>query len=422
MSVCIPTEIQHSLERFKIDHPEGSRVCFIMMQFGETPAHTRIADAIKKALSAGGLIGVRADDKDYHSDLFPNVLTYIYGCDFGVAVYERIEDETFNPNVSLETGYMLALGKPVCLLKDKTLPKLQPDLVGKLYKSFDTREPGKTIPKVLAKWLDDHSDMIASCPANLAGGTCRVEVGFCEVQDATGYHTEVRVRNVGNVALNIRRVELTWLGGYRWMLAPNHPGVLLPRKPINMHEHSRPWEHGFRFVGPSADATRTLIGRAAETALAGLTLEVWADEDPERPVWSRSGEDLAELHRLIRDRWDHIVASHPVYIGLRELLHLSEAPEFRNIADLSALVQKHGFDKGLDDLIPDEDGYLSCATRRRRRNVEIFIAKSLFDDDGNLISMMRDEWRDELIRIEEDRRQSYAGDEGPDEYVIGDSY
>jgi len=98
---------------------------------------------------------LRADDKQYHDDLFPNVLTYMYGCRFGIAVFERLEEDDFNPNVSLEVDYMNALKKSVCLLKDKTLKTLQTDLVGKLYKIFDPQDIINTIPSELEKWLRD---------------------------------------------------------------------------------------------------------------------------------------------------------------------------------------------------------------------------------------------------------------------------
>src|SRR3990172_35156 len=86
---------------------------------------------------------------------FPNILTYIYGCEFGIAVFERIESDEFNPNVSLEVGYMLALRKPVCLLKDRTLEILQADLVGKIYRVFDPQDPVGTIQDELSQWLRD---------------------------------------------------------------------------------------------------------------------------------------------------------------------------------------------------------------------------------------------------------------------------
>ena len=126
-----------------------------MMQFGKTKTHNEIVEAIRYALDSHGIMGVRADDKQYHDDLFPNVMTYLYGCGFGIAVFERIEAEEFNPNVSLEVGYMLALKKPVCLLKDRTLKTLHTDLIGKLYKVFDPQNSTETIPEEINQWLSD---------------------------------------------------------------------------------------------------------------------------------------------------------------------------------------------------------------------------------------------------------------------------
>jgi hypothetical protein len=155
MVVEAPIEIQEGLARFKDDYPDPTKVAFIMMQFGKTKAHDEIEKAIRSVLDSHGLLGAKANDKQYHDDLFPNVMTYLYGCRFGIAVFERIEAEEFNPNVSLEVGYMLALKKPVCLLKDRTLKTLQTDLVGKLYKVFDPQDPVNTIPSEISQWLSD---------------------------------------------------------------------------------------------------------------------------------------------------------------------------------------------------------------------------------------------------------------------------
>jgi hypothetical protein len=154
-AVNYPLEITESLQRFFKDHPEYQRNAFIMMKFGKTEAHKSIVASIYSTLESYGISALRADGKEYHDDLFPNVLTYIYGCRFGIAVFERLEQDDFNPNVSLEVGYMRALHKPICLLKDKTLNALQTDLVGKLYKSFDPQAPERSIPMELEKWLRD---------------------------------------------------------------------------------------------------------------------------------------------------------------------------------------------------------------------------------------------------------------------------
>lgn len=150
-----PLEIHESLSRFIRDNPERKKNAFIMMQFGTTRLHEGIISTIRSCLSQYGITAFRADDREYHDDLFPNVLTYLYGCSFGIAVFERLEADDFNPNVSLEVGYMRALGKPVCLLKDKTLKTLQTDLVGKLYKEFDPQDPVISIPPEIEKWLRD---------------------------------------------------------------------------------------------------------------------------------------------------------------------------------------------------------------------------------------------------------------------------
>ena len=152
-----PPQIQDSLRNFRAEYTNSDKVAFIMMQFIQTPAHDRITEAIKAELGKHGITGVRADDREYHHDMFPNVETYMHGCGLGIAVFERIEADTHNPNVALEVGYLFAMGKPVCLLKDRTLPTLPADLVGRLYREFDPQNPAETIPAVLSKWLSDRN-------------------------------------------------------------------------------------------------------------------------------------------------------------------------------------------------------------------------------------------------------------------------
>jgi hypothetical protein len=151
----IPVAIQESLQKFRSDFPDPRKVCFIMMKFGTTTAHADIEAGIKAVLSKYGFIGLLARDKEYHEDLYPNIQTYMHGCGFGIAVFERIESDDFNPNVSLEVGYLMGLKKMVLLLKDKTLQTLHTDLVGKLYRSFDPLHPDKTIGSEVERWLED---------------------------------------------------------------------------------------------------------------------------------------------------------------------------------------------------------------------------------------------------------------------------
>lgn len=126
-----------------------------MMRFGRTDAHEQIVTAIKEVLLAHGIEGLRADDMEYHPQLYLSLATYMHGCGFGIAVFERIETEEFNPNVALEVGYMQALKKDVCLLKDRTLKSLHADLFGMLFRELDTQHVKESVERGLTGWLRD---------------------------------------------------------------------------------------------------------------------------------------------------------------------------------------------------------------------------------------------------------------------------
>jgi hypothetical protein len=154
-SVKAPRELEESLQLFRQDYPESKQTAFIMMRFEETDPMEEIWEAIQDALSSMNIKALRADTTKYNPDLLNNVLTYIYGCTFGIAVFERITSDLTNPNVIFEVGYIFGIGKQVCLLKDKSLPHLPTDILGKLYEPFDPFKPGETIPGKIKKWVKD---------------------------------------------------------------------------------------------------------------------------------------------------------------------------------------------------------------------------------------------------------------------------
>jgi nucleoside 2-deoxyribosyltransferase len=156
IAIAEPPAIMESLGRFRGKYPDPSKVGFLMMKFGHTPSHERITQAVRGTLAKYGMAALRADEAEFNDDLYYNVATYMHGCGFGIAVFERLESDDFNPNVSLEVGYLRALRKPVCLMKDQTLKSLHTDLVGKLYRPFDPQEPLDSIPVALSAWLKDH--------------------------------------------------------------------------------------------------------------------------------------------------------------------------------------------------------------------------------------------------------------------------
>ena len=154
-SISIPKELNNSLNRFKKDFNQSSKCGFLMMKFEDTPIQKKLVQVIKDHFKNQNVFIMRADEKWYDDDLLNNIKTYMHGCQFGIALFDRIKSNYFNPNVSLEIGYMTALNKPVLLLKDSTLDSLQTDLVGKLYHEFDFQNPEETLPIVLNKWIND---------------------------------------------------------------------------------------------------------------------------------------------------------------------------------------------------------------------------------------------------------------------------
>lgn len=150
----IEKELIDPLNNFRKDFPEPKKCCFLMMKFEDTKEQTKIVKVLKEEFKKLGLHLLRVDDKAYCDDLFLNIKTYMHGCSFGLALFERINSNYFNPNVSLEVGYMMALKKPILFLKDKNLDSLHSDLVGKLYYSFDVQNK-KSIKPILDKWLNE---------------------------------------------------------------------------------------------------------------------------------------------------------------------------------------------------------------------------------------------------------------------------
>lgn len=155
-----PPEIAMSLDRLYAKYPDPKKLGFLIMRFTAAKPFEQIVGAIKATGEKHGLSVIRADENEFHADLWGNVRTLLHRCGFGVAVFERIESEEPNANIGLEVGYLMAMNKPVLLLKDKTVEVLQSDLAGKLYKPFDPHDPGGTIPNQLTKWLGDNGIIV----------------------------------------------------------------------------------------------------------------------------------------------------------------------------------------------------------------------------------------------------------------------
>jgi hypothetical protein len=148
-------QLQPSLDRFFVDHPDYEKNVFVMMRFRTAVYFKEIHNAIVSGLAKHGLKGHRADDRIYpeDDDLWNNICVYLAGCKYGIAVFEDFDEREFNPNVPLEYGVMRAWGKRVLLLKEQRMPKLPSDVTGKLYKSFDMMQIEQTVHAQIDEWV-----------------------------------------------------------------------------------------------------------------------------------------------------------------------------------------------------------------------------------------------------------------------------
>ncbi|MFS0867455.1 hypothetical protein AB3M83_08995 [Microbacterium sp. 179-B 1A2 NHS] len=143
------------INAFLEDHPGPSKNVFIMMRFAKARPLGEAHATIKSTLAARGLHGVRADDRDYTGDVWSNIELYMALSHYGIAVFEDVANRDFNPNVSLELGYMLGQKKRVLLLKEQSLPTMPADVVHKLYRSWDAFDVENTVGGQVAHWFDN---------------------------------------------------------------------------------------------------------------------------------------------------------------------------------------------------------------------------------------------------------------------------
>ena len=140
---------------FSQDHPLSHRNVFVMMRFEETSQHEEILTAVRGSLDHYGFDALRADDTWYVDNLWENVRVYMEGCQYGIAVFDQIYERDFNPNVSLELGYMMGQGKKCLVLKEEKIPTLHSDLSGRLYRAFDSYDIERTIREQISQWMRD---------------------------------------------------------------------------------------------------------------------------------------------------------------------------------------------------------------------------------------------------------------------------
>ena len=114
----------------------------------------RIEKAVRDALETYGLVPNLAKDQSRASQVWINTEICMHSCKNGVAILPFREKEALNENVLIETGYMLALGKSVLLLKDKRVERLPSDMSNLIYKNYDIEDISRSINNAIVNWVE----------------------------------------------------------------------------------------------------------------------------------------------------------------------------------------------------------------------------------------------------------------------------
>lgn len=141
------------IDKFRDEYPHFDRNVFIMMPFSSNVTEA-IYDTVSTEVEAHGLIPLRADMRTFAPVLWWNVVTYMIGSAYGIVIYKQANSIPFNPNVSIEAGFMMALDRPVLLLAEDELKGLPVDFSGHIYKTFSPQSIPETVEQAVKDWIE----------------------------------------------------------------------------------------------------------------------------------------------------------------------------------------------------------------------------------------------------------------------------
>lgn len=130
------------------------RNVFVMMRYRSSTHFLKVECAIRDSLLKYGLIARLAKDCAISDDLWEKIKLYMQYSRLGIAVFEEIDERDFNPNISLELGFMYGLSRRCLLLKDSRMPRLPTDTCGKIYRDFDIHDLSNSIESQVSEWCE----------------------------------------------------------------------------------------------------------------------------------------------------------------------------------------------------------------------------------------------------------------------------
>ncbi len=148
----------------------ADRNIFVIMRYGPDRMYKGLERAIKETVRSYGFEAKLARDMLFYGELWRNIEFFMKNSRYGIVIFERAMQPEFNPNVAVELGYMLGLGKYCLLLKEHSLPTLPTDVVGQLYESFEATNPKVSVSRSVERWLEKLGHQKIKPTEVIAGG------------------------------------------------------------------------------------------------------------------------------------------------------------------------------------------------------------------------------------------------------------
>lgn len=135
----------------------GKKAVLVLMRAANLPPLHELFRVIAVQASALGLEAVRPEQRLVAPDLWRNSEAYMRAADAAIAVFDDLPEPwrhlpSHSPRLAVEVGYMLGQGKPVMLLRDRSLA-VQPSELKASYRRWRGIEPDSAADEVRA-WLE----------------------------------------------------------------------------------------------------------------------------------------------------------------------------------------------------------------------------------------------------------------------------
>lgn len=146
------------LEAFWADAP-FERSVFVMTKYPDGADQTkddalvRVIEAVKTAVLQAGYHPNLASDHAHQDLIWENAEVGLLGSARGVAIFERRHRDEVNPNVAMEHGWMLGMGRPVLCLREGNFGDLRANNQGRIVADFEWDDPEEAITAAIRNFL-----------------------------------------------------------------------------------------------------------------------------------------------------------------------------------------------------------------------------------------------------------------------------